>query len=161
MSVSQEKWDKAKVLIAKLWDVIEQAGVSGEGYNLSLVRLNYKELEVARCFLVHLSMTFEILTHHLKGFHLALASHLPQRDTNGWKLSDAEWSSYIVAKMEQGFLTEAELDLMSLKSNSTPYDAPPTTIPLIQHLSDDLYALREYLELDKPPEVQARRHNVQ
>jgi hypothetical protein len=60
-----------------------------------------------------------------------------------------------------GFLTEAELDLISLKSNSTPYDAPPTTIPLIQHLRDDLYALREYLELDKPPEVQARRYYVQ
>jgi hypothetical protein len=67
VSVPQDKWDKAKRLINSLWAVIEEAGAHVDGCDLSNVQLVYKELEVARGFLVHLSMTFEMLTHHLKG----------------------------------------------------------------------------------------------
>jgi hypothetical protein len=83
VSVSQDKWDKAKTLIESLWDQIEQAGGSVDGSKLDSVRLDFKELEVARGFLVHLSMTFDMLTHHIKGFHLALASYLPKRTGDG------------------------------------------------------------------------------
>jgi len=51
---------------------------------------NFKMLERIRGFLCHLAMTFEILFPYLKCFHLTLCSHLPQRDTAGWKRSDPE-----------------------------------------------------------------------
>ena len=36
-------------------------------------------------------MVYEIIFPYLKGFHLTLASHLPCRDSEGWKLSSLEW----------------------------------------------------------------------
>lgn len=65
--VSQDKWDKAKSLVGAL-----SAQLHDEKEN---TMLNYKQLERTRGFLVHLAMTYEVFTHHLKGFHLTLASY--------------------------------------------------------------------------------------
>ena len=73
--VSQEKWDKARNLIKSLTDQYESCKEN--------FKFNYKELERVRGFLVHLSMTYDIFTHHLKGFHLTLASHWKGRDAEG------------------------------------------------------------------------------
>jgi hypothetical protein len=70
--VSQEKWDKAKALVKNLSDIIHLNGDN--------TTFNYKELERTRGFLVHLSMTYDMFRHHLKGFHLTLSSHNGQRD---------------------------------------------------------------------------------
>jgi hypothetical protein len=48
----------------------------------------YKRLEQIRGFMCHIAMTYKTITPFLKGFHLTLASYLPQRDLDGWKLSD-------------------------------------------------------------------------
>jgi hypothetical protein len=108
--VSQDKWDKAKRLINSLWNEIDQSGVSVEGSTLDSVELDYKDLEIACGFLVHLSMTFELRTHHLKGFHLALASYLLKWSDDGWKLSDSEWSAYLLLKVEKGLLSQEEAE---------------------------------------------------
>jgi hypothetical protein len=63
--VSTEKWAKGKHLITDLWNIIEAAGAGCEGDDLSNVKLDYKTLEITRGFLVHLSMTFDMVTHHL------------------------------------------------------------------------------------------------
>jgi hypothetical protein len=160
VSVSQEKWDKAKRSIKAQWDVIEQAGADFDGSDLSFFKLCYKELEITCGFLVHLSMTFDMLTHHLKGFHLALASHYPGRGDDGWKLNDQEWSAYLSLKMEQGLISEEEAELLSGKSRGFLQVSPPSHVTLIQHLRDDLYALKEFFDLDKPREIQARRQKV-
>jgi hypothetical protein len=160
VSVSQEKWDKAKRLIKSLWDPLEKAGVIIAGSDLSKIEMNYKELEVARGFLVHLSMTFEMLTHHLKGFHLALASYLPQRSEDGWKMSDAEGMSYLSLKVENNLMSEAEAELLSTRTKVKEQSEPPQTVPLIKHLRDDIWALREFFDLVVPPEIQARRQSV-
>jgi hypothetical protein len=47
------------------------------------ILLEYKELEIARGFLGHLSVTFEVMVPYFKGFHLTLAAHLYQRDDEG------------------------------------------------------------------------------
>jgi hypothetical protein len=99
VSVSQDKWDKAKGLINSLRSEIEAGGCDCGVVNASPVKLNFKELVITRGFLVHLFMTFEILTHHLKGFHLALAAHLPGRNSEGWKLSDSDWMMYLLEKL--------------------------------------------------------------
>jgi hypothetical protein len=97
-SVSQEKWDKAKRLVEGLWDKITLQGSDCDG--LKPVDLDYKELEITWGFRVHLSMTFDMLTHHLKGFHLALALHLPGQSGDRWKLTNPEWLAYVSMQVE-------------------------------------------------------------
>jgi hypothetical protein len=77
-TVAQAKWDKAKMQVKELADCY----ISNENPDME-----YKHLEVIRGFLCHLSMTYSIMTPYLKGFHLTLAAHHPQRDNQGWKLS--------------------------------------------------------------------------
>jgi hypothetical protein len=72
-TVTKEKWEKAKRIVNAL-----QETISAEK-NLDKVLLDYKELEIARGFLGHLSMTFEIMVPYLKGFHLTLSAHLKQK----------------------------------------------------------------------------------
>jgi hypothetical protein len=94
VTVSQEKRDKGKTLVKSLWQQFEDEGVSSEGCDISHLFVDYKQLEITLGFLVHLSVTFEMLSHHLKGFHLALASHLPKRHDEDWKI-----------KIQNGWLT--------------------------------------------------------
>jgi hypothetical protein len=150
VTVTQDKWEKGKRLIETLWQHIESAGVSEEGADVSLVMMDYKSLEVVRGFLVHLSMTFVILVHHLKGFHLALAAYFPGRNDDGWKLTDAEWMSYLLAKVADGHMSQEEAEQCYSKTVRIKTNAPPTSIKLTKHLRDDLYALREIFDLEPP-----------
>jgi hypothetical protein len=50
MTVPQEKWDKARTLIGKLWKVMEEAGLEGEGCDVSNLKVDFKELEITRGF---------------------------------------------------------------------------------------------------------------
>jgi len=43
-------------------------------------------------------MTYKILFPLLKGFHLALCAHLPNRDEDGWKVKDLEWLGFLEKK---------------------------------------------------------------
>jgi hypothetical protein len=158
--VSQEKWDKAKRLINLLWDVIEQGGADINDSKLGLVELDFKELEITWGFLVHLSMTLDMLTHHLKGFHLALSSFLPKWREDGWKTSEVKWLSYLWPKVERGLIATEEAETLSTKSRDKAVQTPPQSIHLIQHLKDDIYALREFFDSPIPHEVQARRQAV-
>jgi hypothetical protein len=113
ITVSQDKWEKGKKLINDLWSIIEESGCSKEGDDLSGIFLDFKALEITRGFLVHASMMFKMLTHDLKGFHLALASHLSGRDAEGWKLTDSDWRIYLLGQVANGEMTQA--DSWSLK----------------------------------------------
>jgi hypothetical protein len=66
-SVTAAKWQKGQDSVQSLVDEIENQG----GF------VGYKAIERVRGFLCHLSMTFEVITPFLKGFHLILAKHLP------------------------------------------------------------------------------------
>jgi hypothetical protein len=71
-------------------------------------KFSYKRLEQIRGFLCHLSITFEVITPFLKGFHLTLCSHLSSQDGEGWKLSDGAFLAYIHEKRDLGSITEEE-----------------------------------------------------
>ena len=55
-------------------------------------------------------MAYEMLFPFLKGIHLTLASHLPNRSDEGWKLSDLEWIQHLKSKVEEGRLLRKEAD---------------------------------------------------
>jgi hypothetical protein len=109
-----------------LWDKIDQVDAIVDVQKLASVKLDYKELEIAWGFLVHLSMMIKMLTHHLKGFHLALASNLPNKMDKGWKVTEAKWVSYLLNKVENGLLSQEEAATLAIKTKCDESHAPPT-----------------------------------
>ncbi len=59
----------------------------------------------------------EFLFPSLKGFHLTLAKHGPQRSEEGWKLSDLEWIGRLENKVDAGKLSREEADEMLQDEN--------------------------------------------
>lgn len=80
IATSQDKWDKGKDIVKK-WIPIVTPGC----------KVNRKELEKDRGFLIHLAMVYPSLTPYVKGFHLTLESWRPDRDEAGWKLPVNDW----------------------------------------------------------------------
>ena len=73
-------------------------------------------------------MIYEVLFPFLKGFHLTLAKHLPQRNSEGWKMTDAEWIGHLEGKMEKGDLCQEQLTLLKESSPASP-DKFVTSVP--------------------------------
>ena len=149
-TVSQDKWNKGKEQIRELTDRLE---------NFPDAYFDYKQLEQIRGFLCHSSMTFEVITPFLKGFHLSLCSHLPSRDDDGWKLPEGAFVSYIYEKRELGYMTEAEAR-EALNPPNYEDIAVPTKIEPIYRFKDNVFALSELLLSDKPPLVTVRSNMV-
>ena len=110
-TVTQEKWDKGKVYILDLCNLLE---------NNPSALLPYKHLEKVRGFLCHLAMTFEVLFPYLKGFHLTLCSHLPKRDADGWKMKELEWIGYLEEEKESGKISDKEMDVILSQQFNNP-----------------------------------------
>jgi hypothetical protein len=149
-TVSQEKWDKGKDQIKELTDAFEDCPDA---------EFDYKRLEQIRGFLCHLSMTFEVITPFLKGFHLSLCSHLSSRDDDGWKLPDGAFVAFINEKLELGLITEDEA---RAALNPPDYDdiPLPKRIEPVPRFRDDVFALSELLSSEKPPLVTVRSNVV-
>ena len=102
-TVTQEKWDKARRIIAEL---LAECVLAED----NRPTLHYKELESKVGFLMHLGMTFDSFVPFLKDIYLTLNSWRPQRDENGWKVSDKQWFQYLAQQVEDGNLTTAEME---------------------------------------------------
>jgi hypothetical protein len=70
------------------------------------------------------SMTFEVITPFLKGFHLILAKHLPRRNEDGWKFSEKGYLSYVHQKLADDEITATEAESM-LKAAEEEGPEPP------------------------------------
>ena len=78
-------------------------------------------------------MVFEITFSYLKGFHLTLSQHLPQRDEENWKISDLQRISHIEQRVDDGKITREEADLISNRYTScidhpSPKQVDPVSI---------------------------------
>jgi hypothetical protein len=73
---SQDKWDKAKALLAELAVELTCHG-----------SLDHMGLESKWGFFIHLQRTYPTITPFLKGIHLTLDGWCPNRDRDFWKLS--------------------------------------------------------------------------
>jgi hypothetical protein len=149
-SVSQAKWDKGKEIVRKLLELLLE-NVDGD--------MDYKDLERARGFLGHLSMTYEILTPFLKGFHLTLASHLPYRDDDGWKMTEKAWDAYIQIRQEENKISEEEAAELREPLHYDDIQTPKRIKP-VPLLGANLRALRDLMSSDEPPKVTVRTLRV-
>jgi hypothetical protein len=150
-TVTQEKWDKAKRLIDEL---DESMGPKLEDDST----VDYKQLETIRGFMCHIGQTFTIVMPFLKGFHLTLSSHLPGRNSEGWKLGDRAWRVYQQDRVDRGELLQEEMD--AEHTGGDPDREPPQRIKPVPRLYLDLVALKFFFSGDKPPEVSVRSRNV-
>jgi hypothetical protein len=75
-------------------------------------------------------------------------------------MSDTEWIACLSMKVENNLLSEEEAEVLAMKTKMDETMILSERIPLIQHLKDDIFALREFFALPVPPEIQAWRTMV-
>ena len=131
VSVSQERWNKAKTIISWI--------------NASLLKedglIEFKTLESYRGFLIYISRTYPSITPYLKGIHLTLDSWRPWRDDEAWKLPIAEIRA---AQEAMGSST-------ALVSDPLTCSKPPSKVKAAPRLYDDVQALSSLFASDNPP----------
>ena len=147
VTCSQEKWDKAKEIVARRF---------AEVVVMKAATLSYKSLEKDIGFLVHLSRTFPAIFPYLRGIYNTLNCWRKGRDHDGWKLTRKEWDLFLA--MEEEMEEDEGLD----ETSSSPAPAPkpsgnpkstklPGEVKPVPRLSRDLSALQRLLSEEKPP----------
>ena len=142
-TVTEQKWIRGKTLIQGLVDDLDQNPKE---------KLRYKILERIRGFLCHLAMVYDPIFPYLKGFHLTLASHLPQRDMEGWKMLELEWIGHIKNKVDRGDYTREQGDLLV----SGECINPPQMVTPVLRFFICLKVLSFFFKKDLPPIVKVR-----
>jgi hypothetical protein len=89
VKATQEKWDKTKSILKKLWEWLEEDEM-----------LDRKELESMRGSLVYLQRTYPAIMPYIKGLHLTIDSWRPSRSNEGWKVVTQEKPLEGVGSME-------------------------------------------------------------
>ena len=146
--MSKEKWEKAKGYLEKILTVMEDNSAD----------LSYKYLEQVRGFLVNLSMKFvkcQAISSYLKGLHLILSSHLPQRDMRGWKRGDKDCLLYVAHEVETGRMTQEGAHQALHTPESTDIPIPESVAPLPM-MKSDFSVLLKLFESSSPPKVTVR-----
>jgi hypothetical protein len=80
VTVSQEKWDKSKAMIAKTMEEISAT----DGW------LVQKDSERRRGFLLYVTQTFPAFVPYMKGFHLTIDGWRRNRSDEGWRYLSRE-----------------------------------------------------------------------
>ena len=115
-SVSQEKWDKGRAIVAAMSERCRSTADSRPV-------LNRKELERETGFLNHLAMTFEVINPYLKGFYLTLNSWRTHTDEGDWKMSDKKWKQMLLGRREVDETRGEEWEEAFMEDNKST--APP------------------------------------
>ena len=142
-TVTSVKWLKGKQMLDELTSLKAKT------------HLSYKRMEQIRGFFCHLCMVFDTLTPYLKGFHLALASYLPQRDDEGWKFTSVEFVAHVENKVADGEYTREQAQCLLSADKQTEL-APPAVIEVDEYLWECIESLKYLMRSDTPPEVVVR-----
>ena len=89
-------------------------------------------------------MTYDSLFPFLKGFHLTLSSHLPNRNEAGWKIRELEGIAHLETTRETGKLTSNQIDHLA-KATYDPLDHP-TEVKPVPRFHSYLMALSKFFE---------------
>lgn len=151
VTVTKEKWDKAKIKIDEVLSCIENTA--------EMPPVNFKRLEVIRGYLCHMAMTYDVMSPFLKGLHLTLCRHLPTRDEQGWKLFDNAYLSYLRELIDQDKHSYNELkqplNPLLFEEISIPVEVVP-----VDRVKNDFIFLRKMFAREESLEVMARSSNI-
>ena len=101
-------------------------------------RINRKELERIRGFLVYVSLTYDIMIPYLKGIHLTLESWRQDRDEEGWRLPEKDRRKRVREWREKAS------------------EIPPKYVAKVPRYDGDVAALSELTKDETPPKILAR-----
>jgi hypothetical protein len=126
VTVSQERWTKARRYIGEIVDELASSGNK---------TLDFKPLERKRGFLIYVTRTYPAMVPYLKGIHQTLDSWRTNRDSEGWKLSAKE----LAARLRNGRSLEKEPE------------GPPSRVKAASRLEGDLEAFTKLFGSEAPP----------
>ena len=153
VTVSEEKWQKLKGIVA-LWLGQVQAGET---------KLDRKQMESDRGFLVYVAQTFPVMKSYCKGFNLTLESWRPHRDSDGWKLrpsaianqenEDEDETETAEAREEESMknLTTKVWSRDGAESQPLKKSTAPSTVSPVTRFLSDLEAMSELTRSDMAP----------
>ncbi len=151
---TQAKWERGKNILLE-WE---------REYKENNGKLNRKDMEKGRGFLVHLARTYPIMVSNLKGIHHAIESWRSGRDGNGWKISNNEWRLFLEEISER---ESDDVDHFDWHEEKKAYlakhdkDAPAIVdASKVKRFSDDLNELLNLMRAEKPPRRLVRGKNV-
>ena len=138
--VSVEKWNKGKSYVNRWFqEVMKHEQISD-------AKLDFKDLERGRGFLVYLSRTYTSMTPYLKGIHLTLDSWREGRDSDGWK-----WMNTSRRNAEESSI-EMKTTLVEKSSSSQGHlEKPPPFVIPVPRFKEDISALKELFSPVDPP----------
>lgn len=145
-SVTEAEWIKGKTMIQELATELQQDP------NISF---EFKRLERIRGFMCHLAMTYDLFFAYLKGFHLTLCQHLPQRDDQGWKLTDLEWIGFVEQRFQANKIDDRERDRLLLELPGSSINPPKLVNPVPRFLTC-LQAIQKFFTPILPPPIRMR-----
>jgi hypothetical protein len=139
----KEKWDKAKTMISKLYQLVVVE-------NNTL--LNYKDLERDVGFLCHVSRTYPNMFPYLKGIYNTLNNWRCDRDKDGWKISRTAWMELLAGDIafedEKDILLPFDERRRRFKKNNE--STHPEEVTMVPRLKFDLQALKELFSPAEP-----------
>jgi hypothetical protein len=132
-AVSIPRWRKTKAAVRWLdreWKTAQAEQASGEGDGLMF----HKPMESIRGFLNYVTRAYTSLVPYLKGVHLTLDHWRPDRDEDGWRVSNT---------------TDDRLECLSQTE-------APSKVKAVSRLRSDIDALLSLTSAELPPEVSVR-----
>ena len=158
--VVQSKWDKAKDFLR--W--VEAALQCSEPL------LDRARFISGTGFLVHMSMTYDFMQPHLKGFHLSADAWRPNRNPAGWKTRDPKGgpatsttegaepcsSSEEVGDLGEFMFPEGLVLNPTDISGSAAGSDPPKWVKPVPLLASDVTDLQRFFAADTPLQVLVR-----
>jgi hypothetical protein len=78
-TVSQDRWDKTREILSRLWDGLKNRGG----------RFKHSDLLSDRGYLIYVARTYTTMRPYLKGLNLTVVRWRPGQDDEGWK--DLDW----------------------------------------------------------------------
>ena len=135
-TVSQEKWDKTRKIVAWMQEVID----SGE------TDIDYKVLESHRGFLVYVARTYPGMRPFLKGIHATLDSWRDGRDGDGWKTDNRR------NRVENDEVNEGRFEpKIGGAAAFGGQEKPPRKVRMVNRFRSDVHALEDLTSFDVPP----------
>jgi hypothetical protein len=151
VSISQEKWERVKRIIADYASLIEDAKAKGLPS-----KVNYKQLEKNTGFLVHVFMTYDLLRPYLKGFYLTMNAWRYDRGKDGCKYSKCDWEDLAEEFRQDGERWEEMQDEAKLRGRVTA----PNDVHLVSRVEEDLEVLKAVFQSQTPSHRLVRGFNI-
>ena len=85
-SIAKSKWDRVLPIVRR---ILQEINSTLDG------KLEFKQLERDRGFLVHIVMTYKTINPYLKGLHQSIDSWRPNREEDGWKMKAKAYVEFL------------------------------------------------------------------